>query len=67
MLKIFNLYLEWYFPALNQLHNIILQHISYMNLFFLKNINLEEFPSGPVDKTLSFHCQGCQFDPWSRN
>lgn len=34
MLKICNLYLEWYFPALNQLRNIILQHTSYMDLFF---------------------------------
>ena len=25
------------------------------------------FPGGPVIKTLSFHCRGPRFDPWSRN
>ena len=27
---------------------------------------LLDFPSGPVVKTLSFHCKGCRFDPWFR-
>ena len=25
---------------------------------------MEDFPSGPVVKTLCFHCRGCGFDPW---
>ena len=24
----------------------------------------EEFPGGPVVKTLCFHCQGPRFNPW---
>ena len=24
----------------------------------------QDFPSGPVVRTLCFHCRRCQFDPW---
>ena len=27
--------------------------------------NFWDFPGGPVVKTLRFHCQGREFDPWS--
>ena len=27
----------------------------------------EDFPDGPVVKTLSFHCRGHRFDPWFGN
>ena len=26
-----------------------------------------DFPGGPVDRGLSFHCRGHRFDPWSGN
>ena len=26
----------------------------------------EDFPGGPVVKTLRFHCRGLKFDPWPR-
>ena len=26
-----------------------------------------DFPSSPVVRTLSFHCRGREFNPWSRN
>ena len=28
-------------------------------------MQLRDFPGGPVVKTLHFHCRGCGFDPWS--
>ena len=27
----------------------------------------QDFPGGPVVKTLNFHYRGYRFDPWSRN
>ena len=32
-----------------------------------KMIMTQDFPSGPVGKTPSFHCRGHGFNPWSGN
>ena len=33
----------------------------------LKDKHMKDFLSGPVVKTLCFHCKGLRFDPWSGN
>ena len=33
--------------------------------FFLFKVYCQEFPLGPVVRTLRFHCRGHRFDPWS--
>ena len=34
-------------------------------LFKYKNTSNEDFPGGPVVKTMHFHCRACSFHPWS--
>ena len=33
----------------------------------LQEMSIEDFPGGPVVKTLRFHCRGHGFDHWSEN
>ena len=33
----------------------------------VKDFSVGDLPGGPVVKTLSFHCKGHAFDPWSGN
>ena len=39
--------------------------ISYLFIYY--KLLFRDFPGGPAVKTLSFHCRGHGFDPWSGN
>ena len=41
----------------------VLVHAIWKSEKIIKN-KTEDFPSGPVVKTLCFHCKGSVFDPW---
>ena len=44
-----------------------LSNYTYTHTICIFKMLLGDFPGGPVVKTLSFHCRGCEFNPWLGN
>ena len=44
-----------------------LSNYTHTHTICIKKMLLGDFAGGPVAKTLSFHCRGCGFNPWSGN